>query len=415
LNAANIERLLRRAHIALLISAAALSLAGPAPAADPALVTLRPCFGAASRDATKPCPDPSLRLTIFPAPADALLEPNAPCHPIGRTELLYPCRFGMRPAAAGGPTETIALVGDSHAAHWRAAVEVVAVAKRRPAISLSRSRCPFIDATIALPRPDRIGCRAWNREVKAYLASHPEITMLFISVRASAEFVRDRGTSNFETQVAGHISQWRSLPASIEHIVVIRDTPRSSAATALCVQRAYAQKREAGRRCARSRSRALRPDAALAAARRMRSARVHAIDLSRFFCDARRCFAVIGGAHVYKDVDHMTAVFARTLGPYLLRAYDRILRTAPPAPARKRIPLDGLLADERAAAECLLNERRAASAAGGFQNVAPERLARANACRAMLEQRVAELRALGLTGERNRDRRYALIVAVLET
>jgi hypothetical protein len=397
----------------LLAAPTAAAAAAAAPAAVPDPVTQRPCFGAASRDPAKPCPDPSLRRRIFPAPADAVLEPNAPCLPTGRTELLYPCTFGVHPVAYGGLGATIALVGDSHASHWRAAVEVVAAAKRQPAISIARSRCAFIDAAVALPRPDRIGCRSWNRELKAYLHGHGEITTLFVSARASATFVRARGRSNFETQVRGHMSLWRSLPDTIRHIVVLRDTPRSSAASAFCVQRQYAAGGGAAyERCARPRAQALRTDAAVVAARRMRSPRVHAIDLSSFFCDARRCFPVIGGAAVYKDVDHMTAVYARSLGPYLLRAYDAILRATPDQRA-PRGPLDDLLPDERGAVACLVAERYAASAAGGFQNLAPERAARASACRAMLEQRAAQLRALGLTGERNRDRRHAVIVAVL--
>jgi hypothetical protein len=390
-----------------------LLAATPAAAAAPDPITQRPCFGAASRDSAKPCADPSLRGRIFPAPADAVLEPNAPCLPSGRTELLYPCNFGVRPVVYGGLGATIALVGDSHASHWRGAVEVVATAKRQPAISIARSRCPFIDATVALPHQDRIACRSWNRELKAYLHSHGEITTLFVSARSSATFVRAPGRSNFATQVRGHMSLWRSLPDTIRHIVVLRDTPRSSAASALCVQRQHAAGRAASYpRCARPRAEALRTDAAVVAALRMRSPRVHAIDLSSFFCNARLCFPVIGGAAVYKDVDHMTAVYARSLGPYLLRAYDAILRTIPSQRA-PRGPLDDLLPDERGAVTCLIAERYAASAAGGFQNVAPERLARATACRAMLEQRSAQLRALGLTGERNRARRHALIVAVL--
>jgi hypothetical protein len=390
---------------------AVAAAATPVAAADP--ITQRPCFGAASRDSAKPCSDPSLRRRVFPAPADAVLEPNAPCLPSGKTELLYPCTFGVRPVMYGGLGATIALVGDSHASHWRAAVEVVASAKRQPAISIARSRCPFIDATVALPHLDRLACRSWNRELKTYLRNHGEITTLFLSARASATFVRARGRSNFATQVRGHMSLWRSLPDTIRHIVVLRDTPRSSAASALCVQRQFAAGPKAAYRgCARSRRQALRTDPAVVAALRMRSPRVHAIDLSSFFCDASRCFPVIGGAAVYKDSDHMTAVYARSLGPYLLRAYDAILRAIPSQQA-PRGPLDDLLPDERGAVTCLVAEHYAASAAGGFQNVAPERLARANACRAMLEQRAAQLRALGLTGERNRARRHALIVAVL--
>lgn len=416
-----IVRLLRRSSIVLLVSAATLLLGvTPAPgvdsepAAEPNPITQRPCFGAASRDTVKRCSDPSLRLRVFPAPADAALEPNAPCNPSGRTELLYPCKFGVRTAAAGGaPSETIALVGDSHASHWRAAVEVLAAAKGRPAVSIARSRCPFIDATVVLSKADSIGCRAWNREVKGYLASHPEIATLLISERAGAEFVRAPGKTNFETQVAGHIALWRSLPASIRNIVVIRDIPLSSGESLLCVERAFKARREAGRRCARDRSRALHLDAAIAAAQRTGSARVHAIDLSSFFCDARRCFPVIGGAHVYKDFDHMTSAFSHSLGPYLLRAYDTVVKDDGDGGGRH--PLDGLLPDERAAAECLIAERLAASAAGGFENVAPEQRERATACRAALEQRLAELEAAGLTGERNRAGRHKLILRVLST
>jgi SGNH domain-containing protein len=398
-------------HIALLASVATLFAAAPAAAAAPDPITQRACFGAASRDPAKPCPDPALSRRIFPAPTDAVLEPNAPCIQTRLNDQLRPCSFGVRPVVYGGLVPTIALVGDSHASHWRAAVDAVAAAKRQPAVSIARTGCAFNDATVALPHEARVQCRAWNRAVKSYLRNHPEVTTLFLSTRSSAQFVRARGKSNFETQVRGHVSLWRSLPATIRHIVVLRDTPRSSAASALCVQRQHAAGREAGRRCARSRAQALRTDPAVVAARRMGSPRVHAIDLSRFFCDARRCFPVVGGAAVYKDVDHMTTVFARSLGPYLLRAYDAILRASgEPAP---RGPLGDLRADELANVACLVGERYAASTAGGFANVAPERLARATACRVMLEQRAAQLRTLGLTGERHRDRRYALIVAVL--
>ena len=42
--------------------------------------------------------------------------------------------------------------------------------------------------------------------------------------------------------------------------------------------------------------------------------------MTRFICDRRWCYPVIGGALVYKDDNHLTEVFARTLGPYLNQA-----------------------------------------------------------------------------------------------
>ena len=406
---------MRGARIALLIATATLLVAAvPAPSAPPDPVTQRPCFGAASRDPLTHCADPSLRLTIFPAPADALLEPNAPCVPDGRTSLLYPCTFGVRRAATGAATGTLALVGDSHASHWRAAVDVIAARKGLPAVSITRSRCPFINATVIMPRQERISCRRWNREVMAYLTSHREISTLFVSDRASARFVKARGKDNLETQVAGYISLWRSLPATIQNVVVIRDTPRGSAASTLCVQRALAARRPAGRRCSRPRAQALHTDPAVVAARRMNSARVHAIDLSDFFCGPRRCLPVVGGAFVYKDGDHISTVFARTLGPYLLRAYDAILRASPTARGPSGA-LDELRDDERAAAECLIVERLVAAQAGGWPNIGAEHLQRAKVCRTMLELRALRLADLGLSGERNRRNRYVLILELLTT
>jgi hypothetical protein len=56
----------------------------------------------------------------------------------------------------------------------------------------------------------------------------------------------------------------------------------------------------------------------------MRAARsmpheVNLVDLSDYFCDARRCYAVIGGASIYFDYDHMSNQFSATLASALLR------------------------------------------------------------------------------------------------
>ena len=51
----------------------------------------------------------------------------------------------------------------------------------------------------------------------------------------------------------------------------------------------------------------------------MPSKRVKTIDMTSFFCSRRQCFPVVGGALVYKDVTHLTDVFASSLGPYVVR------------------------------------------------------------------------------------------------
>jgi hypothetical protein len=50
------------------------------------------------------------------------------------------------------------------------------------------------------------------------------------------------------------------------------------------------------------------------------------IDLTRFTCSSRLCFPVVGGVLVDRDATHMTRAFASTLGPYLLRRLDALMR-----------------------------------------------------------------------------------------
>jgi SGNH domain (fused to AT3 domains) len=61
---------------------------------------------------------------------------------------------------------------------------------------------------------------------------------------------------------------------------------------------------------------------------RMRAARsmsgaVNLVDLSDYFCDARRCYAAIGGASVYDDYDHISMQFSGTLAAALLRGLPK--------------------------------------------------------------------------------------------
>ncbi len=80
-----------------------------------------------------------------------------------------------------------------------------------------------------------------------------------------------------------------------------------------------AKRKNAGQTCSLQRDAALDRDAAASAATRSPSKRVKLIDMTSFFCSSKSCFPVVGGALVYKDISHLTDVFASSLGPYLLR------------------------------------------------------------------------------------------------
>lgn len=288
------------------------------PSAIPNIGSSPPCFGAAARDPTHPCNNPRLRLTVQPTPSQAQITPNTPCTPIKAT--INVCTFGVPAAQAAS---TIALIGDSHTWHWRGAVEVVAQALDWQGLSSTRSSCPFTQGMTILPEPKRAGCTKWNRDVLRWVGQHPEISTVVTSDHPGP-VVASRGQSPLAAQVAGYLAAWNALPPTVKHVIVIRDIPYMHEGTLACVERARVKREDAGLACAVPRSSALHRDPAVMAAERA-APRVQVVDLTNFFCDSRLCYPVVGGALVYLDYDHLTRVFATTLGPFLLREVRKLM------------------------------------------------------------------------------------------
>src|SRR4051812_44425981 len=270
------------------------------------------CFGAAAR-ASAPCSNPTLRLKVTPTPQDAPLQTSSPCTPVPAS-VPPACTFG-----APGVAPTVALLGDSHSVHWRAPLDIVAKAQRWRGVTLYRSSCPFTAGYSTLIPEQAAACQQWKADVRAWFAQHPEITTVFTSANAGSGVAVPPGAERFETKVGGYLDAWTKwLPPTVTKIVVLADVPQQRTSTPVCVERALKRREEPGRACAIPRASALRPDPALEAARRLNSPRIQVVDLTRFMCDSRRCYPVVGGVLVHKDIGHMTRTFATTLAPYLL-------------------------------------------------------------------------------------------------
>ena len=299
-----------------------LALAAPAaPQAPQAPPAPPPCFGAAARDTLHPCDNPALRLQVVPSPAVARAEFNAPCSNFHADHGVNTCEFGA-PAAPG--IRTIALVGDSHASHWRAALDVAARDEGWHGFSVTRQSCAFSQATRLTPEPVRTKCRDWVKLLPGFLRAHPEIDTLFVSAITGSKINIPPGRTTREANVNGFRNAWRRLPDSVRHVVVIRDSPRIFRDTVACIDRAIERRLRAGLVCAVPRERSLKPDPQAIAARDAHSPRLQVVDLTRLMCSARRCFPVIGGALVFKDLHHFTVQFAQTLGPALSRSIAHI-------------------------------------------------------------------------------------------
>ena len=147
-----------------------------------------------------------------------------------------------------------------------------------------------------------------------WFAQNPQVTTVFVSDHPGA-VERAPGQSEKAALVAGIEAAWAKLPATVKHIVVIRDVPFIEQGTLQCVSNAIARHLDAGTSCAFPRSRGLHQDPDVLAAEQLHSPRVQVIDLTQFFCGSRLCYPVIGGVLVYKDYfDHLTDEYATTLG-----------------------------------------------------------------------------------------------------
>lgn len=292
----------------LLLSALAALLV---PAADAAAAPR--CFGAASRDHLEPCHNRKLDRRVIPTPAGALRAPNAPCA-IPRVRYPMVCEFGAPESSA---RRRIALIGDSHAVHWRAALGPVVRQRGWAGFSLSRNGCPLSTATPILRGTLGEQCVRWRAAIHGWLLEHPGVDTVFVSQHR----VRIRGS--YADEVDGYLAAWRAVPRSVEKIVVIRDTPVRPPSARACVVRAIRRRANAGRECAIPRARALRPDPAADAARRA-GGRVRLVDMTRYFCSQSHCFPVVGGVLTHKDRGHITAAYGATLAPLLGRRLSAI-------------------------------------------------------------------------------------------
>jgi hypothetical protein len=282
------------------------------------------CFGAASRDPLHPCRNVALSLQVVPAPMAAREELNAPCQHFHREQGVSVCEFG---APAAGAAHNIALIGDSHASHWRAPLDAVARERGWHGLSATRTSCPFSTATKLTPEPTRSQCTRWVKALPGFFRSHPEVDTVFVSAITGGRVTVPKGRTKRSAKVNGYRNAWRTLPDTVKHIVVIRDSPKIFHSTIECIDRAIAEADDAGDVCAVRRRSSLQPDPAVLAARAANSSRVQVIDLTPVLCSTRQCFPVIGGALVFKDLHHFTLVFAETLAAPLATAVRRTVRS----------------------------------------------------------------------------------------
>jgi peptidoglycan/LPS O-acetylase OafA/YrhL len=288
--------------------------------AESLLAADTPCLGAAAMDPEdQPCDNPDLAHLVTPAAISAMssISPTwDDCHAL-KSEARE-CVLGVE-----GGTRVL-VVGDSHAHHLIGAIESLAASQNWEVHLMVRGRCPFSRVDWDKPSgAQEKACSRWNTAVNEKLADQAPYTYVFTSMRAKgAQVVNDsdesaRKTSTEYLAERGIRQSWNPLIKRGATIIAVHDVPEADAEVETCVL----ESPDDASNCATPADDALAyTDWIYNAA--LEKDHVIPVDLTEFMCTATECPAVIGGVLVHRDVSHISATFALTLAPYLLRAME---------------------------------------------------------------------------------------------
>src|SRR5690606_23799240 len=221
----------------------------------------------------------------------------------------------------------VALVGDSHAAHWQPALTELAEQHGWRLETYTKSSCPFADVLLWEARNDRpyTDCQEWQAEVRERLAADPPGAVVVSSAdHEASDGSEPLGTEESREALAdGMARSWRALEEAGSEVLAIVDTPWLGINAPECV----AEHLDDLRACAVPREEAVeRSGAEALAAAAERVPVVNVVDLTEFVCPAEECVPVVGGVLTHSDAHHLTATYSRTLAPRLEGPLTALLR-----------------------------------------------------------------------------------------
>lgn len=269
------------------------------------------CFGAASSTG---CENPELASSVIPSPGFG--NADEPGHDECFVQLndsnLNPCEFGSTDESA----PRVALIGDSHAYQYLEAMIDLSEQNGWALTTHLKGACPWTTAEVGGPSAAFTNsCAAFQDNLAEELAAVQPYDAIFTAALAATPIVAD---DPVQAAADGFAEAWTSQ-AQGAPVITIVDNPDFDADPNKCLRLNPADE------CAVPRDDVLaeRDPLALAAAS---VPGVTLLDFTDTFCDDDECFAVVSGANVYRDQDHITVTFAGTMAPFISDAITAALQ-----------------------------------------------------------------------------------------
>ena len=285
----------------------------PAPTPKP---TARPTPKPTPKPKPRPTPsDWALPADVQPAVTDARSDKEKPWF-----DRCLGIESSVKPRAActyGDPngSYTIALVGDSHGSAMFPAFDWVAKKNGWRLLVYVKVACPFMDIPVRslVLKREYTECAQWNADIISRLnAAPPNLVVIHMS-HWIFPVQSGLGASDYARSMARMIDRLSS------RTVILADTPHSAMDVPACLSANWWDIRA----CSTPRWDAMSGHGVIEK-RAAEAARVALIDLANEICVMKPCPAVVDKMIVYRDKHHLTATYARSLGPALNRLLELV-------------------------------------------------------------------------------------------
>ena len=257
------------------------------------------------------------------------------CHASNLDPKLRTCAYGVKDSDT-----TVVLFGDSHALQWQPGLKVAAFENGWRIETLTKAACPppQVRSSRKDPAAQR-SCDAWRAEALAWIErKEPEVVLMTGGGRIyrleDARGERIAGDDRTAAWNAGLVATIEELPAATAALV-LADTPYMQTNPATCLEDDPSDLVN----CSTPRSAAIDPAFDAAERDAVESAGGSYASLSEQICPYSPCPVVFGNVLAWRNRDHLTATFVKTLAPSLGAAVNDAL--AGQGAAREEEPAEG--------------------------------------------------------------------------
>lgn len=226
------------------------------------------------------------------------------------------CAFGDETSAT-----SVVLFGDSHAAMWFPALDYAANHNGWKLYNWTKATCPPIDTPIWSPELGRnfTECETWRQNVLARIADvHPAIVVLAMARHYIAEYGFVPYQQSWNQGLSEMISSISKLGPKV---VVIGPVPKPPFIVPSCLSENLGD----ARRCEVAQG--VGYDEAGEALEKQVSVQAGAsyIQTEPWFCAGGQCADIVGNIEVWRDDNHITAVYSNFLGPAMSAALAAVM------------------------------------------------------------------------------------------